>query len=333
MTKDKEYSTFIETVTGPIFPSELGFCHSHEHLFIAPGVSEKINPALRIDNPEKTQDELRLFKNLGGKSIVDAQPIGCGRMATNLVNASQITNVNIIASTGFHKLIFYPFDHWIWDLDEDKLTDIFIFELEDGMYVKADFSYPKKCIRHKAGIIKTASDNEGITAPYRKLFRAAGRAAKVTGSPILSHTEMGKHAFDQIKLFTSEGLDFDQIILCHLDRDLKDLAYHKEVAQTGVYLELDTIGRVKYHSDLEEVRFIIKMIEWGFQDKILLGLDTTRNRLKSYGGSIGLEYIKNEFIPLLLSYGVTKEVIEKFTIINPSKAFAKRGVKNVSSIT
>ena len=66
------------------------------------------------------------------------------------------------------------------------------------------------------------------------------------------------------------------------------------------------------------------MIEWGFEDKILLGIDTTRARLKSYGGSIGLGYIKERFIPLLLQYGVTRKIIDKFTTINPAKALAKR---------
>jgi hypothetical protein len=73
------------TVNGPIWSKQLGFCHSHEHLFIARGKLADINPSLCIDNFEKTVEELKLYKKSGGISVVDAQPVGCGRMA-NLAN-------------------------------------------------------------------------------------------------------------------------------------------------------------------------------------------------------------------------------------------------------
>jgi phosphotriesterase-related protein len=283
-----------------------------------------VNPALRIDDFEKTVEELRMYKELGGQSIVDAQPVGCGRMAEYLAESSRKTGVNIIASTGFHKLIFYAEDHWIKCLDEDELADIFIHELEKGMFVDGDYKVPEKAVLSKAGVIKTASDGEGITPEYKKLFKAAARASKSTGFSILSHTEMGKHALEQIELFAKEGVNPDCVIICHLDRDLSDTEYHRAVAETGVFMEYDTIGRFKYHSDMEEAKFIAKMVELGFEDRILLGLDTTRDRLKSYGGKIGLGYIKQEFIPLLLEVGITEGIIEKFTIKNPSEALAKR---------
>lgn len=324
MNKSLNLSSTIETVLGPISPQKLGFCHSHEHLFIAPGPSEKVNPALRIDDLIKTKEEVERFKDAGGRSIVDAQPLGCGRMAENLAVVSKETGVNIIASTGFHKLVFYEDDHWIRKIDEDALTELFIDEIENGMFIDGDHKKPEIRINSRPGIIKTASESVGITSEYKRLFLAAARASKRTGTPILSHTEMGKYALEQVQLFTDAGLPPNSIIICHLDRDLSDIEYHKAVAQTGVYLEYDTIGRLKYHGDEDEAKFITKMIDSGFEDSILLGLDTTRERLKSYGGKIGLSYIKESFIPLLLSYGVPQDIIEKFTVINPSKALAKR---------
>lgn len=314
----------IQTVLGLIPKEKLGFCHSHEHLFISPGKSEEVNPALRIDDLGRTVEELKMYKNLGGQSIVDAQPVGCGRMAEYLAESSEKAHVHIIASTGFHKMIFYDEDHWIKNINEDKLADIFIHELEKGMFTDGDYKAPEKAISSKAGIIKTASDSEGITDEYKKLFLAAARASRCTGFCILSHTEMGKRALEQIDFFVNEGVNPDSIIICHLDRDLSDMGYHRAVAETGVFMEYDTIGRFKYHSDLEEAKFIVEMVESGFENKILLGLDTTRERLLSYGGSIGLGYIKQKFIPLLLELGITQEMIEKFTIINPSEALAKR---------
>lgn len=316
----------IMTVKGPVKSEELGYCQSHEHLFLADGQSAKVNPALRIDDYDKTLSELKLYKSCGGKSIVDAQPVGCGRMAEFLYKASVEAEVNIIASTGFHKLIFYPKEHWIHNMDKEFLSELFIKEFEEGMYADGDVSLPKKHTRIRPGVIKTASDKEGVYSKYKDLFTAAAKASVVTGMPVLSHTEMGKGALDQVEIFTKNGIPEDSIIICHLDRNVQDRDYHLEVAKTGVYMEYDTIGRHKYHSDEDEAAFIVKMVEAGYEDKILLGLDTTRQRLKSYGGSIGLDYIFKTFIPMLKSYGLKDQTIRKFVKDNPAKAF--RNYKN-----
>nr|WP_263324390.1 hypothetical protein [Neobacillus sp. Marseille-Q6967] len=315
--------SFITTVTGPIAPEEIGFCHSHEHLFLKEGPAAKIDPSLQIDDFDKTVQELNLFKEVGGTTIVDAQPIGSGRHSQWLMAASQETGVQIVASTGFHKLIFYPENHWIRTTDADILSELFIDELQNGMYTDGDEAWPKERITAKAGIIKTASDFEGVGGHIYRLFKAAAQAALATGAPIMSHTELGRAALDQIKLFTDFGLSPRQLIICHLDRKMDNVDYMLHVASTGVYLELDTIGRFKYHSDEEEVELIIKLIEAGYENQILLGLDTTRKRLKSYGGDLGLDYLVQTFLPKLESGGVSKALIKKMMHDNPAKAFSK----------
>ena len=87
---------------------------------------------------------------------------------------------------------------------------------------------------------------------------------------------------------------------------------------------MDTIGRYKYHSDEEEVRLIRMLLDHGHEDRILLGLDTTRKRMKSYGGDIGLDYLQGSFLLLLRRSGVTEEQIHKMIHANPAKAFSKR---------
>lgn len=313
----------IVTVQGTIQRTDMGYCHSHEHLFLADGQSAKVHATLRLDDFDKTVEELMLYKEVGGVSIVDAQPVGCGRMADLQLEASRKTGINVIASTGFHKLIFYPEGHWVQTSSEDRLTDIFISELTLGMFINSDNEFPSQRVPALAGVIKTASDVNGVNDEYKKLFTAAAKASIATGTPIMSHTEMGKGALGQIKIFTDHGVPADSIIICHLDRTVEDVSYHLEVAKTGVYLEFDTIGRFKYHSDEDEAEFIVKMVSAGYEDRILIGLDTTRERMKSYGGSLGLDYIKTSFIPLLKSYGLTDGIINKFVVDNPAKAFSK----------
>lgn len=310
----------IQTVLGKISENSLGFCHCHEHIFIAKGKSAEINQALYIDDLERSVQELVAFRLNGGKAIVDAQPVGCGRIAEKLVEASINSNVHIIGSTGFHKMIFYPEDHWIRKISSEGFTKLMIDEITKGMYINCDHDFPSKRINAKAGMIKAACDHDGITPEYENLLKSCANAAIKTGSTIQCHTEMGSFGVDITKLLQSYGVKPNSIIIAHMDRVENHLDDHKKILEEGAFLQYDTIGRFKYHNDEAEVNIIKKMIDWGFEDQILLGLDTTRERLKSYGGNIGLSYILNIFIPKLLDSGISKNVIEKLMIYNPSTA-------------
>lgn len=312
----------VQTVSGLLPYRMLGYCQCHEHLFIRKGKSFIINPALIIDDIGKTTMELKMYMRNGGTSIVDAQPVGCGRMPTALLHASKNSGVHIIASTGFHKNLFYKEDHWIFKMKEEQIAQVFIDELQNGMYDDEDAIKLTNKTLIKAGIIKSAIDAERISENYEKLFNAAAYASNETGFSILCHIEKGTDALSVVQFLSSKGVSTSSIILCHLDRAKYCAAYHRELVQTGVYLEYDTIGRFKYHSDEKEIELIIKMIEWGYENRILLGLDTTRERLKNYGGNIGLDYILNCFIPKLLSEGVAKNTIDAFMVKNPQNALS-----------
>ncbi|GGG01672.1 phosphotriesterase family protein [Paenibacillus abyssi] len=311
----------IQTVLGPIEQEELGFCHSHEHLFLADGIPALLNPALRIDDLERTMQELRMYKQVGGRSIVDAQPLGCGRMEMQLVEAAARTDIHILASTGFHKLAFYPSDHWIYRYDEAALADIFVHELTVGMYTGTDREEPGSFIDEKAGLIKTAIDEERAGDRDKRWFRAAARAALETGAPLMCHTELCEQGVQLAAYYRNQGIPANQIIICHLDRKLDRLDIHKQLAEQGIYLEYDTIGRFKYHSDEEEAVLIKEMVDSGYEDLILLGLDSTRQRLRSYGGDIGLDHLSVRFLPLLRKFGISDSAIHKMMIDNPAQAF------------
>lgn len=314
----------ITTVRGDTPAAEIGFCHSHEHLFIKKGQPERMDPSLLLADYELTKAEVERFKEFGGETIVDAQPVGSGRDAAGLLRLSQETDVHILSSTGFHKLGFYPEGHWIYDTSEAKLQELFIDEIEKGLFADGEEDWPQAQIGARAGLIKTAADFEGTAGPYFRLFRAAAAASRETGVSIMSHTELGHNALEQIRLYTDLGVPEDRLIICHLDRKMGNRDYMLHVAGTGVYVELDTIGRFKYHSDEEEVQLIQMLIDQGYEDQILLGLDTTRKRMKSYGGDIGLDYLQRSFLQLLRQSGVTEEQIHKMMHDNPAKAFSKR---------
>ncbi|MCT4597972.1 MAG: hypothetical protein N4A50_08885 [Vallitalea sp.] len=315
---------FIRTVMGDKDESTLGHCQCHEHVYLEKGYSAKVNGVLCIDDYNKSLLELSDYYGNGGRALVDAQPIGCGRSADKLMNLSKNSRVNIIASTGFHKLIFYPSNHWIHKISQNDYIDIMIREIEEGMFLNCDNDYPSKQIGAKAGMIKVACDSQGIDNSYEKYMQAAANVAKKTGISIQCHVEKAVTGKEIVDFLLNAGVEAESIILAHMDRSTEYMKENIEVARKGVYLQYDTIGRFKYHSDEEEIKFIKDMCNRGFENNILLGLDTTRARLLSYGGEIGLSYIKTCFIKKMLINGISQQQINKFLNENPRQALSKK---------
>ena len=303
----------IRTISGEIPSQELGFCQCHEHLMIRKGVPYEVNPALFMDNIEKSKQELLQYRAAGGCSLIDAQPIGCGRMEYALGQLSEETRVNILCSTGFHKLCFYPERHWIHTYSSEKLADIYVHEIEKGMFTGCDAEEPGDFCSFKANMIKTALDTEGLTERYRRLFDAAIAANLKTGISIMIHVERGSDPLQLLDYITARGVPAGKLIFCHLDRACDDIGIIKNLLCKGVFAELDTIGRFKYHSDEREIEIIKELLAAGYQRQNLCSLDTTRERMRAYTpDAVGLDYILKAFIPLMRDSGIAEEQIHNF---------------------
>jgi len=308
----------IQTVTGLKAASQISFCHYHEHLMISKGTPFSIDPNLCINDYAKTLSELKSFADAGGSTIVDAQPVGCSRMAGALAKLEKDSGLHIIASTGFHKMMFYPGRHWVFRNPAAKLSELFLHEISTGMYINCDNNPPEKWIDARAGVIKCAFDTCGLTDQYRKLFDAATFAAKQTHLPLMIHIEQGSAPLELVRYLDKRDINPSRVIFCHMDRACPDVKLHKEICRQGIYLGYDTIGRFKYHDDNHEARIFMELVASGCEDQLLFSLDTTRERLKSYNPSgVGLTYILNTFIPLLKEYGITNAQIHKFACQNP----------------
>ena len=309
----------IRTVLGDIDESTVGHAQCHEHLFVEKGASFDVSEVLYMDDTEKSLRELDDYRENGGSLIVDAQPGFYGRMAEKLCEISFRSGVHVVASTGFHKTEFCDYPEFFVSRKAEEIRDHFVDEITEGML--SSKSARLKRIEAKAGIIKialdSAPDKRGI---YPKIFEAAAEAQKETGVPLLCHTDQGCDALKAIGFFVERGVSPEKIIICHLDRAYRDTDYNCKIAETGAYLDYDSIHRLKYLNHEEEIEFINQMISRGYSDKILLSLDTTRARLSNYGGEIGLSYILTEFAPMLKSHGVGEEEIRLMTVENAKRA-------------
>lgn len=313
----------FQTVLGTITKEELGFCQPHEHVYIVGTIDQIRCKDICINNLPASARELKLYHDAGGSSLVDANPLATGRDALALADISRLTGVNIIATTGYHIPKFYPEDHWIWTTDADELTDLFADELTRGMYLDGCWTKPVYQTDMKAGLVKAMVDSRGLANPQTvKLLTAAGTAAKRTGASLMLHTE-GVDVLPAIELLAGKiGLPTDSILICHVDRQVEDLSIHEAVAGTGVFLEYDTVTLLEFHDNASEIRMLRHMIEKGFLNQILLSTDPTTDRMKSYYGYIGIDYILTAFIPLLKTAGFTQGEIDQMMRENPARALA-----------
>ncbi len=304
------------TVLGPIPKEELGYCQMHEHIFVLPTPNSVKYPALEISDEEKSLQELHAYRNAGGSAILDAQPLAAGRDIAALKRLSESSGVHIIATTGYHLPAFYEKDHWIHTENADQLFERFYAELSNGVSCGAgEKIFP--------GAVKSAIGADGAAGQAEVCLRAAARAAAKADVPLVMHTEKGMGAVEAVRICGEEGLKPERIAVCHVDRQAADFAPHEEIAALGVYMEYDTIARYKYHDDESERQLIAHMIKMGYEDRLLIALDTTAARLKSYGDpeAPGLDFILRDFIPSLREAGLSETAIENITVKNPMNIF------------
>jgi len=320
--KMSEYN--FETVLGTITEKEMGHTQPHEHVYIVGTIDQIRCRDICINNFPASMEELKLYRNAGGSTVVDANPLATGRDALALKDLSRLTGVNIIACTGYHIPKFYPADHWIWGTSVNKLADLFSDEIENGMYEDGTWYWPEYQTKCKAGLVKAMIDSDGMKKPKTvELLTAAGLAAKRTGTSLMLHTD-GVDVLEAIDFLTEHiGLSEKKILVCHVDRQVKDYSIHEAVASTGVYMEYDTITLFEFHNVASEMDMLRHMIDKGFLNQMLISTDPTTDRLKNYFGSVGMDYILTEFIPLLKQRGFSEDEIRRMTRENPLEALKK----------
>lgn len=316
---------FVQTVLGKISADSIGITDAHEHL-IRIGGGEVIHGGndFLMDSIDAAEKEIYLYKNAGGKTIVEMTPCGSGRDITSLAELSKKTGLNIIATTGFHKSELYDPTHFIYRYSIEDIAELLIRDVEEGIDIY-DYCGPIVSRSNaKAGVIKAALSYQVITKIEEKVLKAAAIASKKTGYPISLHTEKGTMALEAADVLLDAGVKPDNIIFSHIDRN-PDFHYHKKLAQKGVFLLYDGPGRIKYYTDEVIAGLIKNMVEEGFGSQLLIGGDLGRKSyFKSYNGGPGLDYNLNIFLPRLKDIGLSDEAINNIYSNNAMRAFSNK---------
>ncbi len=300
----------IRTLHGDIEKEDLGFTYVHEHLITCPP-SHQLDRDLELSDYEASLNELKIFKQVGGDTLIDASTLDYGRDAKQMAQMSKEANTHVIAVTGFNKNLYFP--KWVEEKSVTEITDILVKDVMEGMDGTS----------HKAGHIKSGSSYNVIHPLEEKVTRAASRAQKETGGPMWIHTEAGTMGMEMLDIIESEGVDLSLVVVGHSDRNC-DPYYHKSLASRGAYVQFDGPGKVKYYPDSTRVACVKELLNAGFEKQMLISGDMGRaSYLTSYGGGPGFAYIKTKFIPRMIAEGVSEDHIKRIFYTNPAEWLAR----------
>ena len=195
----------LNSVLGPIDTSELGFTLSHEHVPVSSAGIQQVYPEFidRQGGVEQGVVELKRAYDEGGvRSIMDVTTLDLGRDIRAMEQASRESGVHIIGATGIWRDVPGVFRR----ATPDMVAPLFIKEIEEGI----------EGTGIKAGIIKVANGQGGVTPVGEIMLRAAARAQKAAGVPISTHTWAPERVGDeQLRIFEEEGVDLDRVYVGH----------------------------------------------------------------------------------------------------------------------
>ena len=174
---------------------------------------------------------------------------------------SQRTGLHFICATGLYYEaagLTYTFRH----MEEEAICDIFQKEIEDG--VDATGIRP--------GVIKIASGKGQMSDYERKTIGAAGKAARRTGLPVLSHTEQCSCGHEQIDIITAAGVSADRLLVGHSD-GTEDVEYQASLADRGAFVGFDRFGLENYVSDEQRMTNLKELADRGYLKQLMISHD------------------------------------------------------------
>lgn len=304
--------THVMTVTGPVEPVQLGTTYAHEHLLGGPPEwsADYADADFTMTSAEAAAAELGLFKQAGGRSMVEMSTPDYNRQPEKLRDLAQSTGVQIIMTTGLHKDAYSQRD--TAGADVASLAARFTHDVTQGAGETGV----------RAGVIKAATSLNLITEGEQKVLRAAAIAYVATSAPISTHTQAGTMGLEQIAILREEGADPTRVAIGHVDRNL-NYEYHKAMLDTGANLIYDHISKEKYAPDSQRISMLKQLIQEGYGGQLMLSADFGRRSYwTSTGGGPGFTYILWRFVPWLISEGVSAEAVWAILVDNPARFFA-----------
>jgi len=273
----------------------------------------------------KVVDKLKMARDEGIRTIVDVTPMDVGRDIRLIEEISRKSGMQIIACTG----------HWLapsLSMDArtvEELTEYFTLEIERGI----------EGTDIRPGVIKVATDHEGVTPFLDRSLRAVARTSKATGVPVTTHTYAADRIGNkQADIFDAEGLSPAMVCLGHCD-DTDDMDYLTGLLKRGYTIGMDHLtwgadegdgGGTKNLLWRQRAQCIKKLVDAGFEKQIFLSNDWYFGISIAPSGFMakkeqmnpdGILFSTRKVVPYLKHIGVSDQAIHAMTVRNPARFF------------
>ena len=332
----------IQTVLGEIKKEQVGLTLMHEHIFMDLRkkfektsleqsdelvTKDKIqllrqNHRLLKDNlfladENLAREELALFRDLGGKTVVHMSNRGMGSNPHALQRISEALGIHIVECTGFYTAATHP--AYMYDYTAEQMAELFekdIFEGIDDTGIKA-------------GIIGEIGTSAVVTDRELRVLEAAALAQKRTGAAISVHIDpWAENGMQVLQHLEQHHADLSRVIIDHVDAVINP-AYCRELLKTGAAIEFENFGKnyqtpgLHFDTDQQRVETIAALIADGYENQILLSTDIClKTDLYCYGGG-GYGHIPRTILPLMREYGISDSSIQAMTVGTPGRMLDK----------
>ena len=314
----------VETVSGPVDADELGTTLIHEHLRFHDEAVANQWPHLYDADEERAQalEAGRAAVDRGVKTIGEPTVMFGGRDVEFLKRVSDETGLQVVASTGIYTYDYLP--HFFANRDADAMAECFAHDIEQGI----------QGTEVKAGFLKCAADEPGVTEGVEKVHRAVARACASTGAAIMAHSRPASQtAFRQIEVFEEEGVDLGRVQIAHTG-DTDDLDYIERVLEKGVFIGMDRYGLELFLPMDKRNATVTALLERGYADRMFLSQDfcatidwfpeeaeeqmIEAGLVKDWSMTLLFEQV----IPTLREAGMTDEQLDTMLVENPKRWLA-----------
>lgn len=315
----------VPTVTGSVDSADLGRVLAHEHVFVL-GEEYRQNYADDWDEDAKVAEavaELGQLPGLGIDTILDPTVLGLGRYLPRVQRVAAQVDVNIVAATGLYTYNEIPFQfHYtgpglLFDVPE-PLTELFLKDLTEGI---ADTGV-------RAGFLKCAIEEQGLTPGVERVMRAVGAASAQSGAPITVHTN--PHTQSGLvaqRVLAEEGADLSRVVIGH-SGDSTDVDHLCALADAGSYLGMDRFGLDVLLPFEDRVATVLELLRRGYAERMVLAHDAScfidwfdAEAKRQVVPRWNYRHISEDVIPALLEGGASQDDIDTMLVVNPRRYF------------
>lgn len=295
-----------ESLSGPVL--------FHEHLSMKYPLNAKEHFS---DDVAMMTEEVRAAGQDGIACIVDGGHADMHRQLDALKRIADASGVPIVASGGFYMQRTYPAE--IATQSADEIAAELVREAEEKRF----------------GALGEIGQEGGVlTDDEKKVFQAVAKAQMQSGLPIFTHNAYTgtrnvetpipeDSALGQVDVLEEAGANPNHVAIGHICcLDDPEARIAQRIAQRGFYVGFDRVTIQSIIADEKRVAMLMKMVEAGHEDKLLVSSDFAVGRSLKQRGGPGIGQAWTAFAPMLRDAGLPEETLRRIMIDNPRRFLA-----------